>query len=153
MAVYFVTTRKCYTCIHHRIQLAVDDMTVSGWKPTISLIPPHPRMASSSCITCICVQSDLLSKRGRVDCTRDPLVYDYGMAWAPFISSLSLLSYAILLSLSLSLSGLHPWSYVMQYSLLVTQLIINRGSCRYISNRDDATNKTAYFVLFTVTSN
>ncbi len=27
-----------YTCIHHRIQLAVGDMTMSGWKPTISLI-------------------------------------------------------------------------------------------------------------------
>ena len=29
-----------HTCIHHRIQLAVGDMTMSGWKPTISLIPP-----------------------------------------------------------------------------------------------------------------
>ncbi len=29
-----------YTCIHHRIQLAVGDMTMSGWKPTISLIHP-----------------------------------------------------------------------------------------------------------------
>ncbi len=32
------------TCIHHRIQLAVGDtcMTMIGWKPTISLIPPPP---------------------------------------------------------------------------------------------------------------
>ncbi len=30
-----------YTCIHHRIQLEVGDMTMSGWKPTISLIPPY----------------------------------------------------------------------------------------------------------------
>ncbi len=29
-----------YTYIHHRIQLAVGDMTMSGWKPTISLIHP-----------------------------------------------------------------------------------------------------------------
>ncbi len=28
-----------YTCIHHRIQLAVDDMTMSGWRRTITLIP------------------------------------------------------------------------------------------------------------------
>ncbi len=28
------------TYIHHRIQLAVGDMTMSGWKPTISLIHP-----------------------------------------------------------------------------------------------------------------
>ncbi len=28
------------TCIHHRIQLAVGDVTMSAWKPTISLIPP-----------------------------------------------------------------------------------------------------------------
>ncbi len=34
-----------YTCIHQRIQLAVGDMTMSGWKPTISLIhPPHPTL-------------------------------------------------------------------------------------------------------------
>ncbi len=32
-----------YTCIHHRIQLAVGDTTMSGWKPTISLILPLPR--------------------------------------------------------------------------------------------------------------
>ncbi len=31
-----------YTCIHQRIQLAVGDMTMSGWKPTISLINPPP---------------------------------------------------------------------------------------------------------------
>ena len=31
-----------YTCIHHQIQLAVGDTTMSGWKPTISLI--HPPM-------------------------------------------------------------------------------------------------------------
>ncbi len=31
-----------YTCTHHRMQLAVGDMTMSGWKPTISLIPPPP---------------------------------------------------------------------------------------------------------------
>ncbi len=30
-----------YTCIHHRIRLAVGDMTMSGWKTTISLIPTH----------------------------------------------------------------------------------------------------------------
>ncbi len=30
-----------HTCICHRIQLAVGDMTMNGWKPTISLIP-HP---------------------------------------------------------------------------------------------------------------
>ncbi len=30
-----------YTCIHHRIQLALGDMTImSGWKPTKSLIHP-----------------------------------------------------------------------------------------------------------------
>ncbi len=29
-----------YTCIHHRIQLAVGDMTMRGWTPTISLIHP-----------------------------------------------------------------------------------------------------------------
>ncbi len=34
------TNSHTYTCIHHRIQLAVGDMTMSGWKPTISLIPP-----------------------------------------------------------------------------------------------------------------
>ncbi len=28
------------TCINHRIELAVGDMTMSGWKPTISLIHP-----------------------------------------------------------------------------------------------------------------
>ncbi len=31
-----------YTCIHHRIQLAVGDMTISGWKPTLILIHPTP---------------------------------------------------------------------------------------------------------------
>ena len=31
-----------YTCIHHRIQPVVGDMTISGWKPTTSLIHPHP---------------------------------------------------------------------------------------------------------------
>ncbi len=31
-----------YTCIHHRIQLAVGDMTISGSKPIISLIHPTP---------------------------------------------------------------------------------------------------------------
>ncbi len=33
-----------HTCIHHRIHLAVGDMTMSGWKPIISLIhpPTHP---------------------------------------------------------------------------------------------------------------
>ncbi len=30
-----------YACIHHRIQLAVGDMTMSGWKLTISLIHTH----------------------------------------------------------------------------------------------------------------
>ncbi len=29
-----------YTCIHHRNHLAVGDMTMSGWKPTIILIQP-----------------------------------------------------------------------------------------------------------------
>ena len=29
-----------YTYIHHRIHLAVRDMTMNGWKPTISLIHP-----------------------------------------------------------------------------------------------------------------
>ncbi len=29
-----------FTCVHHRIELAVGDMTMSGWKPTISLIHP-----------------------------------------------------------------------------------------------------------------
>ncbi len=40
-----------YTCIHHPIQLAVGDMTMSGWKPTISLIhtpPPPNRMQFTS---------------------------------------------------------------------------------------------------------
>ncbi len=32
-----------YTSIQHRIQLAVSDMTMSGWKPTISLIHPSHR--------------------------------------------------------------------------------------------------------------
>ncbi len=40
--VYRLTNSHAYTCIHHRIQLAVGDMTMSGWKPTISLIQPPP---------------------------------------------------------------------------------------------------------------
>ena len=38
-----------HTCIHHRIQLAVGDMTMGGWKPTISLIqhPPPQQFISS----------------------------------------------------------------------------------------------------------
>ncbi len=31
-----------YTCIRHRIQFAVGDMTMSRWNPTISLIHPPP---------------------------------------------------------------------------------------------------------------
>ena len=31
-----------YTCIHHRTQLAVGDMTMSGLKSTIGRIPPPP---------------------------------------------------------------------------------------------------------------
>ncbi len=37
-----------YTCIHHRIQLAVGDMTMSGWKPTISPIHPPPSISSNN---------------------------------------------------------------------------------------------------------
>ncbi len=33
---------QAYTCIHHRVQHAVGDMTMSGWKPTISLRYPPP---------------------------------------------------------------------------------------------------------------
>ncbi len=42
-------THHAYTCIHQRIQLAVGDMTMSGWKPTISLIhPPPPKLAPTN---------------------------------------------------------------------------------------------------------
>ena len=37
---YYDTPYNPYTCMHHRIQLAVGDMTMGGWKPTISLIHP-----------------------------------------------------------------------------------------------------------------
>ncbi len=40
-------TPYAYTCIHHRIQLAVGDMTMSGWKPTISLIHPPTLITDS----------------------------------------------------------------------------------------------------------
>ncbi len=40
---YFTCFTRMEVCIHHRIQLAVGDMTMIGWKPTISLIHP-PRM-------------------------------------------------------------------------------------------------------------
>ncbi len=39
---HLFSNHHAYTCIHHRIQLAVGDMTMSGWKPTISLIHPPP---------------------------------------------------------------------------------------------------------------
>ncbi len=35
-----------YTCIHHRIQLAVGDITMSRWKPTISLIAPPLQLSA-----------------------------------------------------------------------------------------------------------
>ena len=37
--------RHTYTRIHHRIQLAVGDMTMSGWNLTLSLTPPPPLIA------------------------------------------------------------------------------------------------------------
>ena len=37
---YSTKNHHAYTYIHHQIQLAVGDMTMSGWKPTISLIHP-----------------------------------------------------------------------------------------------------------------
>ncbi len=40
-----------YTCIHHRIQLAVGGMTMRGWKPTISLIHPPPPSVFKSTIS------------------------------------------------------------------------------------------------------
>ncbi len=39
---YVTTPTPAYTCMHHRIQLAVRDMTMSGCKPTLSLVPPYP---------------------------------------------------------------------------------------------------------------
>ena len=46
-----IRARCAYTCIHHRIQLAFGDMTMRGWKPTISLIhPTHPPPTPHGCL-------------------------------------------------------------------------------------------------------
>ncbi len=42
-----IKNHHTYTYIHHQIQLAVGDMTMSGWNPTISLI--HPSIYFNCC--------------------------------------------------------------------------------------------------------
>ncbi len=53
------TNHHTYTCIHHRIQLAVGDMTMSGWKPTINLIhPPPPTISHVEAVRwCLCLST------------------------------------------------------------------------------------------------
>ena len=54
-----------YTCIHHWIQRAVGDMTMSGWKPTISLIHTPSSLNIFVILDTICIPKSILFFQNR----------------------------------------------------------------------------------------